>query len=526
MNTIPLGPFLGINTRLPDFALHVQDKGDFLRSAVNADINDAGDLLRRREPVLTQAMTGAHSFWTNGVRRYLVRAQALYAVGLSPYSETLLKVLGADDRMSYEEHNGDVYFSNGTDKGRIAADDMVYPWGMDAPAQPTVTTIAGTLPAGKYQVALTYFNTGTGEESGSAGATSHELTSAGALRVDLPGPAPGATHVRVYVAKTNGETPGLYVTATIGTATVDIVDLVTTQTIQTEFLAPLPAGSRLFIHMGRLCSIKGKFAYYSEPYQLGYYNPVQGYIQFEEDISVAIPNQFGVYIAADKTRWFAGSLHAPDAIQDVLPYGAVPGTEFELPHNSKVGWFGSNGIVIADTQGQAEAPMTERLEVTPPASGCSVVLDDGGYRRVVSCGYCMNLSSTAVTTYADYDFTSMSGSYGTKPDGIYRLDGSGPVDAEIGFGRKNFGSEQLKRLPYAYIGGEFEEPMLLEVGTPEQNIYEYEARAANDGLTMQRFDLGRGLRATWFDLTMKNQDGADFKLATASFAPAATERRT
>ena len=44
MKTVTLGPFLGINNRLPNFALHVDQKGDFLKSAENVDIDNAGRL--------------------------------------------------------------------------------------------------------------------------------------------------------------------------------------------------------------------------------------------------------------------------------------------------------------------------------------------------------------------------------------------------------------------------------------------------------------------------------------------------
>lgn len=41
MKTLPKGPFLGINNRRPDFALHVPKEGDFVRDAVNVDIDNA-----------------------------------------------------------------------------------------------------------------------------------------------------------------------------------------------------------------------------------------------------------------------------------------------------------------------------------------------------------------------------------------------------------------------------------------------------------------------------------------------------
>ena len=61
MKTQQLGPFLGINNRLPDFALHVDKTGDYLRSAVNVDIDNKGNLHRRKVDTLLEAMADAHS---------------------------------------------------------------------------------------------------------------------------------------------------------------------------------------------------------------------------------------------------------------------------------------------------------------------------------------------------------------------------------------------------------------------------------------------------------------------------------
>ena len=63
MKTIPKGPFLGINNRLPDFALHKDKVGDYLRDAINVDVTDSGHLVRRKALSLVQALTGAHSLF-------------------------------------------------------------------------------------------------------------------------------------------------------------------------------------------------------------------------------------------------------------------------------------------------------------------------------------------------------------------------------------------------------------------------------------------------------------------------------
>ena len=111
--TYKLTRFLGTNTRLPDSALHVrtrQVQGDYLRNAVNVDIDNAGRLLRRRDLALVQAMIGAHSLRMAGdTAGYLVRDSVLYAITLPTYSEAVVKLLTSDAPMSYAEVNDDLY---------------------------------------------------------------------------------------------------------------------------------------------------------------------------------------------------------------------------------------------------------------------------------------------------------------------------------------------------------------------------------------------------------------------------------
>ena len=59
MKTQPTGPFLGINNRLPDFAL-ATEKGRWLREAENVDIDNAGRVRRRKATSLVQALPAPH----------------------------------------------------------------------------------------------------------------------------------------------------------------------------------------------------------------------------------------------------------------------------------------------------------------------------------------------------------------------------------------------------------------------------------------------------------------------------------
>lgn len=526
MKTIPMGPWLGINNRLPDFALHVAKTGDFLRSADNVDIDNAGKIRRRSGTALHQAMTNAHSLHlTSATTGFLVRASTLYAITLPGYSETLLKVLTSDTRMSYARLGDSWYFSNGTDSGRITA-AVAYPMGLPTPAAPAVAGIGGALGKGRYQVGVSYSNSATGEEGGISAASSHELSSAGGIRVTLPAATTGATHLNLYLSAANGGVATLAATVASGTATHDLTALATGREASGRYEAPLPAGT-LFVHNGRLCSFAGSTVSVGLPFRPGYYLPAEGYIPFPATVSLAAPNQGGVYIAADKTYWIPGDLgNVEGALVDVLPYGAVPGTVFSTPDDKNlVGWFGAKGFVLADTQGGVKAEMSDNVDLTAPASGTAQVFECDGYNRVVSCGWCMNLETKAATTYSSWDFTSLSGCYGTKADGIYLTDTTGSVDAVVGLGKQDFGAEEQKRLPAVYLGASSTTAMRLRVQAPGAVDYTYSARGASADMQMQRIDPGKGLHANWFELSLLNTSGADFTLASISFAPSTTTRR-
>ena len=528
MKTTPKGPFLGVNNRLPDFALHVDKTGDFLRDAVNVDITNSGNIVRRQAAELIHPLTAPHSLYmisdTDG---FMVMASMLYAVTLPAYSQVQLVVLNTNDPVSYVEYAGSIYYSNGTDSGRIEA-GVRYPWGMPTPSEPSTSQIGGDLFKGGHQVAVAYRNNVTGEMGGVSPSSNPTITATtGGLRVTLPGATPGATHIDIYCSTVNGAIPMLVATVPVGTAIYDITNYGTGREANQRYEVPLPAGTQLFIFNGCLCSVKGSDVFEGLPYRPGYYLPSEGRIPFPADVSNAVPAQNGVYIVSDKTYWIPG-IHittSKDVIRDVFNYGGVKGTSFSYSDKDNItyGWFGQDGIVLATEAGTATAPMFTNIDVQAPASGTSAVFYDRGYVRVVSCGWCLNLESQAATRYIGYDFTSMSRGYGTAADGVYELSTSGKVNALVDLGKENFGVENFKHLPAVYIGANSETSMELTVDVPEGS-YTYEARSSSENNRIQRFDTGKGLRSNWYNLKIANTEGSDFTLASVSFAPTVSSR--
>lgn len=527
MKTLPKGPFLGINNRRQEFALRIPKEGDFVRDAVNVDLDNAGNFRRRRPSTLTVSQTLPHSlFMVSDTAGYVVRAGVIYSITLPAYTETLVKVLSNNNPVFWLECFGDLYYSNGTDSGRFKAGTW-YPMALPTLGEPTVTSQAGgTLMHGWYQVAVSYYNSATGEEGGVSPSCNYELTTGGTIRVPIPATVPGATHAIVYCSTVNGSIPMYRAAVALGGATYyDVANDNTGREANQRYEAPLPGGA-LFLFNGCICSYDGNNVYEGLPFRPGYYLPAEGRIPFPDVVSNCVPAQNGIYIVADKTYWIPGTriTTADDIIQDVLPYGGVPHTEFVTPNKTVYGWFSTGGFVLADSHGEVEAVMSDNILLNSvPVSGVATILETREYRRVVACGWCMNLDTKAETRYDGFDFTSISGAYGTKADGIYLLEGTGALAWSIDFGKERFGTEELKHLPAIFLGCASERPLSMRVVTTKHD-YTYTARSCDDVVSEHRIDPGRGLRANWFHLSMA--ETADFTLASLSFNPAASSRRT
>lgn len=521
MNTTPKGPFLGINTRLPDFALNTEN-GSFLRGATNVLVDNAGWLRRRKATTLHQAMAAPDSIHldASGVG-YMSRNGVIYAVTMSPYSETVFKVLTSSAPVSWLEFNGSLYYSNGTDSGRIVA-GVWLPMAFPTPVSPTVTSLpGGMLYAGWYQVAVSYYNATTGEEGGISPSSNYQLAADGGVRVTLPAATSGATHINVYCSLVNGSIPMLCASVPVGTATYDVIAPGAGREATQRYDVPLPAG-RLFLFNGCLCSYNGTNVYEGLPFRPGYYLPVEGRIPFPTTVTNVVPTRNGVYIVADETYWLQGKrMTECEDVKRVLPFGGVPNTEFAIEHEKTFGWFSTMGFVIATQDGTVHTPMVDTAVVTPPASGHTVVLSSGELRLAVSCGWCINLKTKTTTQFSDYDFTSDSHGYATRYDGIHKLETTGNVDYRIDFGKEDFGAEELKHLLAVYAGGESAVAWKLEV-TDNQRTRTYTSRTYV-GHRKHRFDPGRGLQANWFSFSLLGT--AEFVLSSLSFVPVASTRR-
>ena len=145
----------------------------------------------------------------------------------------------------------------------------------------------------------------------------------------------------------------------------------------------------------------------------------------------------------------------------------------------------------------------------------------------------VNAETSASSVYEGFAFNSyavIGGQlYGARSDGLYLLEGDDddgvPIRASMSFGSTSFGTAMLKRMESAYIGVSSAGTMYLKVILKDGENYTYAARRSDGFQAQQRFDVGRGIRASHLTFELYNSDGCDFELNTVTFVAAELTRK-
>ena len=146
--------------------------------------------------------------------------------------------------------------------------------------------------------------------------------------------------------------------------------------------------------------------------------------------------------------------------------------------------------------------------------------------------WALNMDVNGATRYEGYDFNSFAEIdglyYGAKYDGLYLLEGPDDngtdIAASVNFGNLNFGTIARKALPYLYCGVASNGKLVLKVEADGQTYY-YDVRDNTELLKAHRFELGKGLRASYYDTTIMNDGGTAFDLAEIEFFPLELSRK-
>lgn len=549
-----LGPWpAGINNSAHDYAL----PEGACRDALNVDFADDGRALSRPGYSETVAIDNGHSLKTIGGKTFIAIGTELHVItGMSPLVTTLLRT-GLDLLpISYDERGGEVWWSNGVQSGRCGSDNSDHPWTVPAPANITdVFAGVGALPVGSYRLAITHAMS-DGEESAASDIEAFDLVSPGSIDITLPAATAGTDSFNVYCSRADGKVLQKYSTVTAATASVSITANPDGRQLRDRaFLRPLPAGDAICFLGGRLLSMKGEFIYYSAPYDFGMHNPDEDYLVLGADGSIMVPVESGLFVAADRTWFYAGSdIKAADPVE-VLPFGAVSGTSFRHPDNETAGWFSAYGMAIGSPDGSVTLPQKGHGFIAPSALSGSVwirqrdgmahavfsldgtaayskqVADEFTAARILynddSTTMSVNLATGATARYGEWHFNSCAtfdgDEYGCNAVGLSLLEGDtdmgSEIEALIHCGRVGFGSLQIKAPENIYVFGLSSAALVIDIILPNGDVYSYPARSFSTTHAVTRHDGMKGLmnkRQSSFLVALRNQDGASMEVSTAA----------
>lgn len=394
-----LSGWLGVNNVADETNIPKQQ----LREAVNVDINSGGTVLRRDGYTNVVNAPGTNQIWSGVLFPYLLHVHngAIKALDANLNTAATITTLTSSEPVSFWEVNGNVFFSDDSSIGLITSDLELLPVYTTNPSQqPAVTTVSGSggLPAGNYQLAMTYLDI-LGRESGTDIARQGAVLEGGGLQLTFPAAPSDAVLKRVYLSYADGE--DLFMVgqfpANIGSALVGATHR--SAKLHTQFFVPMQAGHIIRSLNARLLIAHHNIITFSETLRYGQMSPDDNYLTFKGRVRMLEPvseatNGTGVYVSDDKRTYFLGGAEPAKFVQVVAyPYPAVEGTSVQVP-GSYFGlsvttlvpyWLATNGVFCIGQPDGSVLPMSETYALAPKAqNGTSFIRDISGVRQILT----------------------------------------------------------------------------------------------------------------------------------------------
>lgn len=394
----------GLNNRLRETETDAASRNQFevpaspwLRDATNVDITQKGHALRRSG--YTQLTQGFyHSLWSEPSISFGVCVKDGVLTALTTDNgivETAVKDVNPYLPVSFCAVNGEVYWSNGTEKGRILPTLTAAHWGMPVPPQPSlVAASGGSLYAGRYQITLTYEDA-HGEEYGACTPVHTDLEENASLEVTVGAGWPSeAAVVNVYVTRPNGEI--FYLAKAMyypGTVTIAQGDLAVGRMLETLDRQDPPAGQIVREFNGRIYIARRDTVVFTEALRYGVARLSQGIYMFPSDVTLLEPSSDGVYVGMNGQIVFLAGADPYNVTQlHVSPHSPIPRSSVRVPGERFAAnarhvplWWGQDGAMVAGMPGGQILPLTrDRLALPKHQFGAMMLREREGMSQVVS----------------------------------------------------------------------------------------------------------------------------------------------
>lgn len=135
--------------------------------------------------------------------------------------------------------------------------------------------------------------------------------------------------------------------------------------------------------------------------------------------------------------------------------------------------------------------------------------------------YSINLATGAVTRYTDFAFDNVlrfgDKFFGVRADGVYELagdtDDGAPIVAQVRTFNTNFGATNIKRVPFMYVSGQVGTDLKVGFVADKGVEYKYPVGLVREqGVHTGRAKAGLGVKGSYYNFSITNEDGQDFQI--------------
>lgn len=367
------------------------DQRTDLVEAVNVDLDDTGRVSRRagQEIIVDDA---AHSVWAEDDMCLFVQGSSLKRLG-TDYAVTTLRTGMASSAVRYTKVNDQVYWTNGTQTGKIVA-GVARSWGIEIPLYPPFASgVYGSLTAGTYQYTMTFLRS-DGQESGAGLAARIDLPADSGLQFSWEAPSdPDITDVSIYLSTADGEIMYQALVAPVGDLSATFTGGMLATPLNTQWFDAPPPGQDLTSLSGRIFIASGAFIYATTA--LGYdYVDMRDFLSIDNTtIRFVIGVTGGLYIGTEQEVYFARGVKFDEMelIPVVKGYGvagsavladgfAITGDERDI--GAEFALFSTElGICMGTPDGTVTNLTLDRYQTTMARSGAAVFRSDSAFTQ-------------------------------------------------------------------------------------------------------------------------------------------------
>lgn len=560
LNPVQIGPFpQGVDTYHEPTHQVFQPgrRGQFprLRSAINVDLDEAGNV-ERRDGVTERVVSVAGKTVFSGAGLLLFQDEGnIKSVNTSTWVASNV-VTGLSDSVTVQFHDlaGKVFYTNGTVNGIITAAGAGTNWGMTVPPQATLNTTVGGLPEGRYRVACTLLDA-NGVMSGAPKAKVIDVDGAEDITVTISPIDSNATHVRIYASYAN--TPDMWMCkqVAVGALPATLSAVLTgsensSEPLRTQFLqGPISGFEGLASWGGMILSWKGKYVVRSQGNRHHLFDLRRGVWKQPYDVQAVSGIEDGpCYVALTKGMIRYSGQPGRENFQrkqlDGRKYAAGAKTVWGDELNGldgvagRVALFASeNGLAIGLPNGNVVHPMKDL--VSWDVSGMTATFafrKKGNLNQIVvtlgdgssTTTYAINADTFAQVTYSgEFDnvhaLAEHEGElYAISDTSLFQQTGSDDdgtnIDASITTGQIDFGDqERVKYVPRAYLFLESDGKTKVTTTTKTRRVSadrEYPVRAAGSSTynVPKMVELAQGVESIDWGFKLENTSGASMKV--------------